>query len=174
MLDVLSSGGVTNGQALVQGPYMKIQWAVGVSRGRLDRRRGVEEALWRQRWKRWDVYRLSFRPQGGYRKFCSGNASPGGFAMRCPNLPEQISRRPAMIGGQSNAILLVGVDYLLRLSWSALRDSILAGIPRCSKTPGGDRFTRLQSPTKSCPGRLGHSESPLVYTGELSKMDSLE
>ena len=31
MLDVLSSGGVTNGQALAQGPYLKIRWAVGVS-----------------------------------------------------------------------------------------------------------------------------------------------
>ncbi|EJK52672.1 hypothetical protein THAOC_28028, partial [Thalassiosira oceanica] len=31
MLDVLSSGGVTNGQALAlaQGPYLKIRWAVG-------------------------------------------------------------------------------------------------------------------------------------------------
>ncbi|EJK77586.1 hypothetical protein THAOC_00574 [Thalassiosira oceanica] len=85
MLDVLSSGGVTNGQALAQGPYLKIRWAVGVSRGRWDRRRGVEEALWRRRWRRWDVDPLSFRPQGGYRKFCSGNASPGGFVMRCPN-----------------------------------------------------------------------------------------
>lgn len=28
------------------------------------------------------------------------------------------------------------------------RDSILAGIPRCSKTPSGDRFTRLQSRKK--------------------------
>ncbi|EJK52133.1 hypothetical protein THAOC_28630 [Thalassiosira oceanica] len=45
MLDVLSSGGVTDGQALAQGPYLKIRWAVGVSRGRWDRRRGVEEAL---------------------------------------------------------------------------------------------------------------------------------
>ncbi|EJK52596.1 hypothetical protein THAOC_28108 [Thalassiosira oceanica] len=32
MLDVLSSdGGATNGQALAQGPYLKIRWAVGVS-----------------------------------------------------------------------------------------------------------------------------------------------
>ncbi|EJK71668.1 hypothetical protein THAOC_06868, partial [Thalassiosira oceanica] len=45
MLDVLSSGGATNGEALAQGPYLKIRWAVGVSRGRWDRRRGVEEAL---------------------------------------------------------------------------------------------------------------------------------
>ena len=51
MLDVLSSGGVTNAQALAQGPYLKIRWAVGVSRGRWDRRRGVEEALWRRRWR---------------------------------------------------------------------------------------------------------------------------
>ena len=41
MLDVLSSGGVTNGQALAQGPYLKIQWAVGVSSW--DRQREVEE-----------------------------------------------------------------------------------------------------------------------------------
>ena len=47
MLDVLSSGGMTNGQALAQGPYLKIRWAAGVSRGRWDRRRGVEEALLR-------------------------------------------------------------------------------------------------------------------------------
>ncbi|EJK74714.1 hypothetical protein THAOC_03590 [Thalassiosira oceanica] len=46
MLDVLSSGGVTNGEAPAQGPYLKIRWAAGVSRGRWDRRRGVEEALW--------------------------------------------------------------------------------------------------------------------------------
>ncbi|EJK46581.1 hypothetical protein THAOC_34744, partial [Thalassiosira oceanica] len=31
MLDVLSSGGATNGEALAQGPYLKIRWAVGVS-----------------------------------------------------------------------------------------------------------------------------------------------
>ncbi|EJK49129.1 hypothetical protein THAOC_32025 [Thalassiosira oceanica] len=29
MLDVLSSGGATNGQAPAQGPYLKIRWAVG-------------------------------------------------------------------------------------------------------------------------------------------------
>ena len=29
MLDVLSSGGVTNGQALAQGPYLKIRAVVG-------------------------------------------------------------------------------------------------------------------------------------------------
>ncbi|EJK55955.1 hypothetical protein THAOC_24244 [Thalassiosira oceanica] len=46
MLGILSSGGVTNGQALAQGPYLKIRWAAAVSRGRWDRRRGVEEALW--------------------------------------------------------------------------------------------------------------------------------
>ena len=56
MLDVLSSGGATNGEALAQGPYLKIRWAVGVSRGRWDRRRGVEEALWRRRWRCSDHY----------------------------------------------------------------------------------------------------------------------
>ena len=30
----------------------------------------------------------------------------------CDALPEQISRNPAVVGGHSNAILLVGVDYL--------------------------------------------------------------
>ncbi|EJK54999.1 hypothetical protein THAOC_25320 [Thalassiosira oceanica] len=85
MLDVLSSGGVTNGQALAQGPYLKIRWAVGVSRGRWDRRRGVEEALWRLRLRRCDVDPLSFRPQGGYQKICSGGTSPGGFVMCHPN-----------------------------------------------------------------------------------------
>ena len=34
MLDVLSFGGATNAQALAQGPYLKMRWAVGVSRGR--------------------------------------------------------------------------------------------------------------------------------------------
>ena len=48
MLDVLSSGGVTNAQALAQGPYQKIRWALGASQGRWDRRKGVEEALSRQ------------------------------------------------------------------------------------------------------------------------------
>ena len=42
MLDVSSSGGVTNARALAQGPYLKMQRAVGVSRGLWDRRRGVE------------------------------------------------------------------------------------------------------------------------------------
>ena len=44
MLDVLSFGGATNAQALAQGPYLKMRWAVGVSRGPWDRPRGVEEA----------------------------------------------------------------------------------------------------------------------------------
>ena len=30
----------------------------------------------------------------------------------CDVPPEGISRRPAVVGGQSNAILLIGVDYL--------------------------------------------------------------
>ena len=48
MLDVLSSGGATNAQALAQGPYLKMRWAVGVSRRQWDRPRGVEEVM-RQR-----------------------------------------------------------------------------------------------------------------------------
>ena len=48
MLDVLSFGGATNAQALAQGPYLKMRWAVGVSRGRWDRPRGVEEVMRRR------------------------------------------------------------------------------------------------------------------------------
>ena len=42
MLDILSSSGVTDAQALAQGPYLKMRRAGGVSRGLWDRRRGVE------------------------------------------------------------------------------------------------------------------------------------
>ena len=48
MLDVLSFGGATNAQALAQGPYLKMRWAVGVSRGRWDRPRGGRGGLCRR------------------------------------------------------------------------------------------------------------------------------
>ena len=48
---------------------------------------------------------------------------------------EQISRRPAEDGELSDNILLVGVDYLPLSFMVGVGDSILAGIPRCSKAP---------------------------------------
>ena len=41
MLDILSSGGVTDAKALAQGPYLKMRGAIGVSGGLWDRQRGV-------------------------------------------------------------------------------------------------------------------------------------
>ena len=60
----------------------------------------------------------------------------------CDALPEQFSRRPAKGGGLCNIILLIGVDYLRSVSWSALEEPKSPGIPRCSKSLEGDRFTR--------------------------------
>ena len=51
---------------------------------------------------------------------------------------EQILRRPAVNGEQCANILLSGAEYLplsFMVGGTALRGSILAGIPRCSKAP---------------------------------------
>ncbi|EJK46501.1 hypothetical protein THAOC_34827 [Thalassiosira oceanica] len=144
MLDVLSSGGVTNGQALAQGPYLKIRWAVGVSRGRKGGRGGTVastmEAL--------GCFPLKFSAaKGVIEKSLRAGTSPGGFVM-CP--PEGISRKPAAVDGRSSAILLVRVDYLLPqkvvLAGSATQNS-----PYTTSTTNptaDDGFTRVGGPQR--------------------------
>ncbi|EJK52771.1 hypothetical protein THAOC_27924 [Thalassiosira oceanica] len=148
---------------LAQGPYLKIRRAVGVSRTIGCRgppeddgigEGGVEEALLRRRWRRWDVYRLSFRPQGGYQKFCPGNASPGGFVMLCPNrFPGDRQWSADNPTPYCSSGWIICVEFHCR-HCQRRGEPKLAGIPRCSKTPGRDRFTRLQSRKKlSLPAR---------------------
>ncbi|EJK51794.1 hypothetical protein THAOC_29003 [Thalassiosira oceanica] len=85
MLDVLSSGGVTDGQALAQGPYLKIRWAVGspeddgIGEGGSRRHCGVDDGAL-------GCLPAKFSAARGLSKnLCSGGTSPGGFVMCHPN-----------------------------------------------------------------------------------------
>ncbi|EJK44031.1 hypothetical protein THAOC_37466 [Thalassiosira oceanica] len=122
MLDVLSSGGVTNGQALAHRYYLKIRWAAGVSEDEDD---GIGEGGSRRLCYVDDGVvgmstPLSFRPQGGYRKICSGGTSPGGFVMchpdRFPGAPgsgrRTVQRHIARRGGLFALSFMVGVERL--------------------------------------------------------------
>ena len=101
--------------ALAQGPYLKIRWAVGFSsRGRLDRRSGVEEACVLDD----GGARLSLDSFSGYRRLDEKSYCNGVNRGICDTFTEGITMRSTVQGDRTGLPSTPGVFHGVESRWA--------------------------------------------------------